>query len=356
MSWDPRKYGTFDDPIRQSDLNELASAYSCPKRFAYRKEEQFGGANAIDRAFGGACLGNAIHETLALYLDPSRPSCARVLSGEAPSDDALRTVIEAELDKAANGLPIEWGKKSRDAEVENAIAMTAGVLRTIPRYVAEVLIVEGTFRSKIETNEREYWLTGTVDLVYRPRSNPSAIAIADWKSGIQRQSEIVLDHGYQLGIYSQAAKDGEFFPGALDEGEPIRLGEYPEELCIVHLRDFVPYARKGTKTPTHRDEIAFYGTSEKVSFEKGDLRGPGWMRARRTESDVARLKVSIRHIVNTVRLRQFVEHLGDDCARCAFRHICLNEGYAPEGEAKRQLDSNLRDVDFDGFGDEFAGL
>lgn len=353
MIWDFKKYGSVDDPIRQSDLNELASSYSCPKRFAFKKDEQFGGeAKGRERAYGTACIGTGVHETNARYLDPTKSACARILAGELPSEEAVRRVLEEEVEKAAEGLPIEW-KASRDTEIAAGVAMVLGALRGTSERASEVVLVEAPFLVEIKIAAKSYWLTGTVDLVYRPRENPFGLGLADWKTGQTRPSEIVLDHGYQLGIYAHALADGVFFPGTERE---VRLEQFPDELHIVHLRDYVPYAKAGSKKPTHRDELAHYGIEpgDKISYVKGDMRGPAWHRARRTELDVQRLKASIRNIVSTVRLGRFVENLGDDCARCAFKHACLNEGFAVDGDAKKRLDLALRDVDFDGLGDDFA--
>ena len=44
--WDPKRYGTKDDPVRQSDLNEVAGQYGCSKRFKLRKQAEALGEQA----------------------------------------------------------------------------------------------------------------------------------------------------------------------------------------------------------------------------------------------------------------------------------------------------------------------
>src|SRR5699024_10882013 len=126
-SWNYRTYGTRQDPIRQSDLSDIASSYSCPKRFAYRKEEEASGAIiSRKRSWGAACIGTAVHETIAAYLDPHGTASARVVAGEMPSFEAVTSVLERELDKASEGLPIEWKKRSQEAEIKDAAHMVLG--------------------------------------------------------------------------------------------------------------------------------------------------------------------------------------------------------------------------------------
>ncbi|MBC7171548.1 MAG: PD-(D/E)XK nuclease family protein, partial [Polyangiaceae bacterium] len=257
-AWNHRAYGTLADPVRQSDLNELASSYSCPKRFAFKKEERFSGVEIQrKRAWGASCVGTGVHETIKLYADPLGKGCARILAGELPSEAAVSVVVTEQIDKAAEGLPIEW-KVSPATAITEAVRMVLGALRGLAERAAEVVLIEAPFLVEIEagaSGKAPYYLTGTIDLVYRPKDDPSALVLADWKTGQQRPSEIVLDHGYQLGIYAHALACGVFFAGTEHE---IRLNQFPREMRIVHLRDFVPYAKAGSKTPTHRDELAHY--------------------------------------------------------------------------------------------------
>jgi hypothetical protein len=321
-------YGTLTDPIRPTDLNELASAYSCPKRFAFKKEEQARGAPLERRRVRSAtCVRAGVHEAIRTYLTPGTEACARVLAGERPRFEAMLSFVEQKIEQAAGGVPIDW-KAARGAALNEATHMTLGALRTVAERAAEIVLVEAPFLVEIDTGQaKSYWLQGTADLVYRPKGAPSEVALAVWKTSPQRPSEILLDHGYLLGIHAQALGAGVFFPGTSGE---LALRRHPRELHVVHLRDFIPYAKKGSKVPTHRDELAYFGVASgtKVAYEPGQERGPGWHRTRRSELDVQRLKSSLRTIVSTVRLGRFVEHLCADCAQCTFKHACLVEGRA----------------------------
>ena len=177
--------------------------------------------------------------------------------------------------------------------------------------------------------------------------------LADWKSGTKKPDELSLDHGYQLGLYAEALAKGTFYKGTPRE---FRVDQYPDQLFIAHLRDAVPYMKSGSKEAKHRDDLVHYGVSHgtKVAYKAGDRRGPVWYRAQRSEHDIARLRVSVRTLVSTMRMGFFLERIGDACARCAFRDACLNQGYGPEGAEKKQLDDAIRGLEFDGFGEDFA--
>lgn len=361
MAWNHRAYATLADPARQSDLADLASAYGCPKRFAFRKEEASSGVEvAKKRAHGATVIGSGVHGTIATYLEPSRSACAKILSGSLPSEAAVRAVLERQVLEAAEGLPIEW-KAAEDSEMAAGVQMVLAALRDTAARACEVVLVEAPFLVELPgaSGKAGYVFSGTIDLVYRPRTDPTALVLADWKTGATRPSEISLDHGYQLGIYAAALASGTFFPGTPEER---RIEQFPSEMFIAHLRDAVPYQKSGSKAPSHRDEIAYYQAERgvdlergsKVAYKAGEQRGPVWYRGRRVELDIARLRVSVRNIVSTVRLGRFVENIGDDCARCAFKHVCLEEGYSVEGDDKKRLERITAALDFDGFDDAAA--
>ena len=347
--WDCRKYGTESDPIRQSDLAEIAGSYSCSKRLAYRKElEASGQKPERDRANYKGIGGTAVHEAIHTYLTDPRAS-ARILRGELPSDEAIASVICREMERAANGLIIDWYGEDPVKWGLDALAMAKGALADVGQRAADIVASEADFLAPIECDDKTYWLRGTMDLVYR--SKEGALVLADWKTGEQRQPQVVIDHGYQLGIYAHALRHG-----ALTRGDKTwTVGQWPDELYIVHLRDHVPYQRATSKTADRAEEAAFWGVQrgEKVKLAKGDRRGPAWYSARRTEADVARLKHSIRKIVGGVRLGILYEHIGNHCGKCSFSGACLSDGHAVSGNERKQLESALSGLDLDGL-DEVA--
>ena len=340
--WDHRRYGSASDPIRQSDLADIASAYGCSKRFQMRKQAEAEGRLEVRETISGRMAnGTAIHETIRAYLDDCR-AWPRIQQGELPSPEAVAQVYARELVTAAEGKRIEWYGDDLTQIGLDAVAMVRGALRATAERAADIVACEAPFLVELD----EYWLQGTIDLVYRPKSAPDAIAFLDWKTGEQRIAQIILDHGYQTAIYSHAIADGVLFPGTPRASSPKM---FPAEIHVVHLRDFVPYKKATTKTVERPEECAHFGVSRgtKVKLVAGDTRGPGFYRAHRKPEDVARLRVSIRNIVSTVRLGRFVEFLDEHCDRCPFKSACLTDGHAVAGDEKKQLEAALRGVDFD---------
>jgi len=379
-AWDHRKYGTREDPIRQSDLNQLASSYGCPKSFRFRKEEEAQGVEVErDVARGSTCIGNATHEAFRLYLGDDQAS-ARILAGEIPSEAALRHVIDEQLERAAAGLPVDWGTDDPEKKRAEAVTMVRGALSEISRRACEIVLVEEPFLAPIDVGDKRYWLKGTIDLAYRPRHDPQELVLLDWKSGQQRLSQIVLDHGYQFGIYAHALEHGEL-------GESgYTLGQFPSEIWLGHLRDFIPYEKVTDKTVSRPEEAEFFGVEmgTKISvpppgghpppkrkkdgtpykerkrkhpvtkIQDASRRGPGFYRANRSPIDVARLKHSVRKIVSMVRMGAMVEFIGEHCDRCPFKTTCLTDGFELQGQDAKHLSDALKGVDFDGIDDDAA--
>lgn len=349
--WDHRSYGTRADPVRQSDLFDLAGSYGCAQRFAFRKRAAVDpSARVTERVSWKPALGNARHETIRRYLtDPAQ----RVLRGTMPSLDALEECVRAELQRAADGLPVEWYDDDPAKELRDAAVMIGGLLADLPSRVAEIVFCEAPFLAEIDSGTKgaSYWLVGTVDFVYRDHAG--ALVLADFKSGAQRLHQIILDHGYQFGIYAHALERGVFLPGTEHERQ---VAAFPDALFVVHLRDYLPYQKKTSKTVERPEEVEFFGTARgrKVTLEAGQRRGPAWYRARRSPEDVARLRHSIRNIVSTVRLGRFVEAIDEHCVRCDFRDRCLSAGHVDDTLA-RDLEKSLRGLDLTGTGaDEIA--
>ena len=347
MSWDPKKYGTREDPIRQSDLGQLAGRWGCGKRFEFRKgDEAELGERTRDRAYGVTCRGTAVHETLARFLRAyPKEACA----GKHPPRKRFEQVLLEEFEKATGGLEVVWKKGERELDMlAEGVDMVMGVLRTLPEYAAEIVMVEAKFLAPIECGGKTYYTKGAGDLVFRPRPNPRGLGLVDWKTGKTKPGRITLDHGYQFGIYARALEAGLWWAdGEIgDEADAVTIGQYPTEIYLGHLRDFLPYKRKTRRALTELDaEWAGGMPGDKRTFEAGDLRGPGWYRSRRTEADDARLRVSIRKLVGTVRLGRFIESIDDDCKRCPYRDRCLTEGHELQGAEADALSRALRGVE-----------
>jgi len=346
MAWNHKLFGTEAQPIRQSALNDLASQNGCARRFQLDRIAEADGRVRPDSTHWRTCLGTAVHAVIERGLTrtwpvlvqafgpgSTRPMDAR--EGWAPQSLRLRVdeVLREELSAAAKGQPVSWYDEDPEAEIAAGVAMVLGALRTAVERADSIVACEAPFRAELDG----YHLEGTIDLVYRPREAPDTISLADWKTGERKLPQVVLDHGYQLAIYAHALEHGVLWPGTDRE---TRLSQWPSQLHIVHLRDFVPYVKK-PRTAGKR---------------VGDLRGPGWSPSQRTQADVARLRVSLRTIVGTVRMGRFIEQLGEQCVRCSHRAACLNDGHGPSREEQRELAAALSGIDVGdgGLGEEAA--
>lgn len=314
--WDHRRFGTADDPIRQSALNSLASQNGCPQRFAFERRAEAAGTLPPERPHWKRVLGTAVHAVIERALG-REPMASAVLAGKLPSDTRVHDVLEEELGRAAGGKAIEWLDANAATEKWAARHMVLGALRSVAERARRIVAVEAPFVVELDG----YHMTGTIDLAIEPREEPGTVALADWKTGERRLAQVVLDHGYQIAIYSHALAEGVLWPGTERE---THVGMYPSAAYVAHLRDFVPYI-KGPKT--------------------GKLRGPGWYKARRTAEDVARLRVSLRNVVGTVRMGRFVEQIGEQCARCPFRGPCFGAGEHVSADEARQLEIALAGID-----------
>ena len=378
-AWDYRRFGTAADPIRQSALGAFASQDGCGRRYRYERDAEAAG---IERERATAhwrpTVGTAVHRVIERALG-REPMASAVLEGRLPSPQRVDAVLDEELVRAAEGRPIDWGDASPQHERIVARWMVLGALRTVSERAARIIAIEAPFVVELDG----YTLGGTIDLVYEPRgAEPGrAVALADWKTGERRPHQVVLDHGYQTGIYSHALRDGVLWPGTERE---TRLGLHPESIHIVHLRSYASHerlravlaavressdtskellvrvARRGWPVSTHSiggalRALAEDGLVTKKRAGKDTIwsatptdREPAaeaiWLESRRSPDDVARLRVSLRTIVGTVRMGRFVEQLGEQCGRCPFRQQCLGDGHVSETTAA-QIDRALRGLD-----------
>lgn len=385
--WDHRKWGTLNDPIHKSDLNQIVGEYGCLKSFQYSKQAVAAGRSRDNEmANGRMAAGTATHETIARALS-NKEVCAKLLAGTAKvTVETTRGVFLEEMRAACNGKQAAWYDADPDKVCHERVQMVVGLLNNLHKTVAEIVLIEPCFI----VNIGGYWCSGHVDIIYRPREDPTKLALGDWKSGASKPAQIELDHSYESGIYSAAMLDGGWIrredvvvgasetedrytlerraleAAAVDavknpEGEfaqkMVRLAEFPEQIRYVHLKDFVPYQKAGDKTPERPEELEHYAgkldASGKVKYVKGDLRGPGWYRVRRTEHDVPRLRHLLKNVVGTVRMGRFFESVGEKCDRCAWKKPCLTDGYSVTGDDAKQLEQQLKGIDLpdDGLGE-----
>ena len=409
--WDWRKYGTLADPIHKSHCSTLIGQYACTKQFQLDRQAELNDEGR-KTCSGKTEVGTAAHETIARALrhDDMR---RQILAGTLRvSDEGIRKVLQEEFMVAVAGRECIWyGKHEYDSTMEDVTQQVSGLLHNMHRHVAEVLLVEAGFICQLGP----YWIEGHIDLVGRPKSNPSGLLEADWKTGANKPHQIELDHGYEGGFYAHAIAHGLFLPCLVlrdwwqraiasagdDESVPLSLwdrralaaasddrqamhialrsiarrhvveghellphvvqfGEFPDVISQVHLADYVPYKRKGSKAVTRPEDVAFWSDvtgspvrmGEKVSYEAGLQRGGAWMDVRRTADDVPRLEALLRKLVGWVRMGKFVESIGEKCSRCTHSGLCLTSGYEATGDEARQMRADLRGLE--GFGDDLS--
>lgn len=401
MPWNYRAWGTAVDPIHKSQLTAIQGDYGCPRKFRYEMDaraDAVPGADERETVHGKAAAGTAAHETIARAL--GNPELRdHLLAGGTISSDSVRVPFREEYEREIGGRRAEWYADDEAEELADRVQMIRGTLNSLHKYVAEVLLIEPGFIAPLGP----YWLSGHVDLVYRPLSDPRALAIADWKTGLSKPHHIELDHGWEAGVYSTAVKQGIFvrreaislapnddgritaslgeysvthasryiaerevlegamieialrwdasrrgnrydFISPVDHAHTERFGTFPSEVWLVHAADFVPYVKSGKKNAKRPEDLRFYGVDapQQVHYSAGDYRGPGWLPRQLTEHDMPRLLSRLKNVVGMIRMGRFIDQVGERCERCQWRSDCLTSGYAPTGEDKTALERALR--------------
>jgi hypothetical protein len=406
MPWNYRQYASATDPVHKSHLNSITGDYGCPAQFRYsmddRAERGIDYAEERETVPAKAACGTAAHETIARALS-SQAMRVHLLAGGSVQRGTIAKVFDEELQRECGGRELLWFDKDAAEIVADRVSMICGVLNTLHRYAAEIVLVEPGFVAKLD----DYWLSGHLDLVFRPRSNPRAIAIADWKTGEHKPHVIELAHGWEGGLYSAAVKLGVFLPREqlkvtaepdgkttvsvghhtvshasryiaertvleramidlaqlMEAGDvppdaaPNKLGltvvgfgDFPVEIWHVHAHDFVPYRKAGRKAVKRPEDLAWYGyeTAQRAhAYSAGEQRGPGWLPVGLTEHDLPRLGHRLRAVVGSIRMGRFLDQVGERCSRCPYSRQCLTTGYAPRtgGTEERGLRAALRQLD-----------
>lgn len=412
MPWNYRQYGSATDPIHKSHLNAIVGEYGCPKQFRYAQDARVDGGDAAaderETISGRAAAGTAAHETIARALG-NMDMRAHLLRGGTIARQRVDFAFCEELKREIGARTVQWYGKDEDnadAVVHDRVTMIHGLLNDLHKHVHSIELIEPGFIAR----HGGFWLSGHIDLVYRPVSDPAALALADWKTGKVKPSTIDLDHGFEAGVYSTAVRQGYFLPreqiqiitvadgggtaatigshtaqhasryiaernaleaalialahrldpmsdadiSGLDpmlqliSGLDVRtLGSFPSEIYCVHLGDYVPYGKSGTKAVKRAEDIKWHGyeTAQKAHrYMAGDLRGPAWLPVQLHEYDLPRLGARLKNIVGMIRMGRFIDQVGDRCQHCSYRSDCLTAGYAPVGGERKQLERSLRMV------------
>lgn len=390
-----RAFASLARPAHKSDMTRIVGDYGCPRQFQYEMNAREAGIeDERDTVSGKAAAGTATHEVIARVLS-SRPAVDALLAGKRVPREQLAKALSDEYEREVGGRAAQWYRGEDAIDVlDERLEMIYGLLHDLHRYVADVVLVEPGFIAPLG----DYWLSGHLDMLYRPRSNPTRLAIADWKTGASKPAQIELDHGWEAGIYSAAVRFGGWLSreslvstqradgrwtvvcGAREcthasryiaerrameaalidighdmferdaaasddvDDSAVTFGEWPVEVHHVHLADYVPYRKAGTKAVKRPEDVAFYelpGPDPKFKYTAGMRRGPAWLPVALTEHDVPRITARLRNIVGMVRMGWFVDQVGERCTRCQYASECLTSGYAPTGNEHRRLERAL---------------
>jgi hypothetical protein len=391
MPWDYRRYGSATDPVHKSHLNSIVGGdYGCPRKFRYEmdaKAEGVPGLEELPEISGKAAAGTAAHETIARALG-NEELCARLLEGKGGiAATAVAHVFMQEFEREVGGRSVQWYQADESETLKERVTMITALLSDLHKYVAKVELLEAGFIVQVG----KVWLSGHVDIVYRPRSNPERIAMGDWKTGANKPSSIELDHGWEAGVYSAAVHHGRWLPrGAIrmvgstatllshsvthpsryiaerevmerslidvarelesERGggdawiQTMGFNEFPTEIYTVHMADYVPYKKAGTKLVKRAEDLQHYGYERPTThrFEAGHTRGPAWLPVKLSEYDMPRLEARLANVVGMIRMGRFVDNVGDRCLHCSYKDDCLTGGYAPRGDERKQLELALK--------------
>lgn len=412
MPWNFRRYGSPSQPIHKSHLNNLTGEYGCAQKFKREQDaraDKLPGSDERETVGGKAAAGTAAHETIARAL--SKPDVrAHLLAGGTIATDSVERVFREEWQRETGGRTPQWyGDDAEDggvAAIMDRVTMVRGILNSLSAYVHSIELLEAGFVAPVG----DYWISGHIDIVYRPRSNPARIAIADWKTGLVKPLPIELDHGWEAGVYSAAVRHGVFVPREQivieqrdgltyaslgentvkhssryiaerevlestmvelaikwqatddkanllaiglcmpDDIELKTFGEFPAEIYTVHAADYVPYKKAGYKAVKRVEDLKHYGYERPVArhkYEAGQARGPAWLPVQLSEYDLPRLETRLRSVVGMIRMGFFVDNVGPNCLRCSYASDCLTHGYGPRGDERKELERALRAVGTD---------
>jgi RecB family exonuclease len=347
-AWDYKRYGSADDPVRQSDLATLAH---CPQLLLRRREASLAAPAAERRVHGIRVSGTAAHGTLKRALPYA-------VEGKPVNLTHVRAAFFDELDKAcaAEGTTREhlhWRRGTKpDEHYRVKIAALTHFLMLAPERIASVECVETEFRSVIKHGSRAIHTLGTWDIVCRTKEGK--LALVDYKTGIRRMSVFARTTGYQLGMYAQGMLEGVAADGR-------RFGAWPDEIWVLMTQDFLPQRKDSSRKVWEPEEAEHFRCrrGETVRIRKGQQKGPGWYRAERTAAELPALAAGIWSMVATVRAGQFYRVWNDDaCPRCEVRVPCVQSAYGVtdmSASEKRRLEAALADIPLDeldvGFGD-----
>lgn len=387
MAWNYRLYGSLADPIHKSHLNTITGDFGCLRKFRYQRDEHADAEpDAEPRGTVNAktACGTAVHEVMARAL--------AVWNEQAEfTREHIQRAFAQEFTREVGARLVDWRGEDPAKMIAERVTMIHATLTHLRQHVASVELVEAGFIVQLG----DYWLSGHVDLVYRPRDNPDGLGLADWKTGATRPDPLDLDHSWEAGVYAAALRHGFFVRRESLEltqladmtwaarasgpdftiivqhasryiaerqalelmlmkmaaspscGREMAFNQYPTEIRYVHMGDYVPYVKSGHKRVERVEDLRHWGLTEpgQVKYQATQTRGPAWLHVRQTEQDIPRLLARLQTIVGTVRLGRFIDMVSASrCKGCPYSQPCLNSGYGAVGDEHKQLETMIKQL------------
>ena len=299
--WEERDFksiGSRDNPCWQSDIKDYLE---CSLRWSFKKKVP----REARYVSGHAAIGSAVHKAVADFFT----------KGKTPS--TIRDLAEEEIDKSKEKIgglnsDVYWRTGS---SIDKEINTFDLVLDKFYTKEYNLLLQSSEFsrvRSYCEiaflVNIGGYWFEGTVDHII---ADGSGLTMRDYKTGINKPSQFLLDNDYQFFIYSCAALSGEFVYNM----EPISFKTFPMSFQY-NMRGHEVYKKK---TRVGIDEK---GTIHRMpGEEKYDPR----FRSNMTASKIPVMSKYLTEVVNDMRRGKFfpsLPALGGCTGRCQFNDMC----------------------------------
>ena len=324
MHWSHRAYGQLRDPVHKSHLLTIAGPYACPRRFVLDRLNPRDAEAVTPDKLG---LGTATHEVIAAHLTTG-------IRYEENTTTQLEFELRHWLGDAAAAV-------DRDMLRERAEMVRGLLAHGLSRHVGRVIACESGFIAPFGP----YWLCGHVDLVYEPLTAPLTIALADWKTGASKPHLLELAHGWEAGVYSAALRHGFFMERSgrtrdeleralIEHAEQFGVtptyGTFPSAVHHVHLADYVPYRKTGSKRVHRPEDLLHYGypSARQHTYKPTEMRGGAWISVPLREGDLTRFAWRLKQVVGAVRMGKLFDMPGEQCTRCRHQTPCLNDGYA----------------------------
>jgi hypothetical protein len=325
-----QSWGSKENPVRQSDLNQIFGRFSCAKKFALNKIYP----PKISRVTQEIVIGDVIHKIIE----------DRLIEVNNPDVKDFRAVDKALFDKYVDfyhraNKDIQFQLQEDEENKVEDILISLNNLFSSKQFLyisKRVVESERAFYLKIGN----YFCAGTIDAIIK--DSEGSYTIIDWKTG-KKMSQFEMDHNYQSLIYTLAMHQGEFFHKPEKEytgdeyyksynkweGSRSKYDKIEKlRFVYVYLKDLLPAKRASVREPKyHSDEKLIDPTDKQVHIKTGDCRGPVFYDAHvDLTKDKSRIEYSIKCALMMAASGIFPECFSADCEKCPQLDHCRSLG------------------------------